>query len=96
MNNRKLLALFAPQQLPIEAPLRRENKISELMKDAESKSNNQSSYVERIKAIATSFGHNTGDMKPFFEINKDQLHRIKVKKVTNKSGTFRAHPRGGE
>ena len=56
----------------------------------------QPSHIERIKAISASFGYNTGDIKPFFEVDKAKLHKLKIKKATNKSGTFRGHPRGGE
>lgn len=54
------------------------------------------SHVARIKAIKDSFAFGGGDIKPFFEMDKAKLQRIKIKKATNPSGTFRGHPRGGE
>ena len=62
----------------------------------EAKSSAPPSHVEKMKAIAASFAHGTSDIKPYFELDKNQIHRIKIKKATNKSGTFRGHPRGGE
>lgn len=54
------------------------------------------SHVDKIKAIRDSFAYGSGDIKPFFETTPGELHKLKIKKATNKSGTFRGHPRGGE
>ncbi len=62
---------------------------------AETKHTN-SSYIERVKAISDQYALGSKDIKPFYEIDPMKLHKLKFKKVVNKSGTNRNHPRGGE
>ena len=63
---------------------------------ASANTNPNPSYIERIKAVADTYALGSKDIKPFYEIDPNTLHKLKFKKVVNKSGTNRGHPRGGE